>query len=74
MNKQSTIARIAWAICILVGIVLSLKALREPDLWWMYRTGEWMLENGQVTKSDPFSYTFAGTEWINVKWYPQSYF
>lgn len=69
MNKQSTIARIAWAICILIGIVLSLKALREPDLWWMYRTGEWMLENGQVTKSDPFSYTFAGTEWINVKWF-----
>ncbi|MFT5648128.1 MAG: hypothetical protein ACI976_002824, partial [Aureispira sp.] len=41
MNKQSTIARIAWAICILLGIVLSLKALREPDIWWMYRTGEW---------------------------------
>lgn len=69
MNKQSTIARIAWAICLLIGIVLSIKALREPDLWWMYRTGEWMLENGQVTKSDPFSYTFAGTEWINVKWF-----
>jgi tetratricopeptide (TPR) repeat protein len=69
MNKQSTIARIAWAICLLIGIALSLKALREPDLWWMYRTGEWMLENGQVTKSDPFSYTFAGTEWINVKWF-----
>ncbi len=68
MNKQSTIARISWAICLLIGIVLSLKALREPDLWWMYRTGEWMLEHGQVTKTDPFSYTFAGTEWINVKW------
>ena len=67
-NKQSTLARIAWGICILVGIVLSLKALREPDLWWMYRTGEWMLENGQVTKADPFSYTFEGVEWINVKW------
>lgn len=68
MNKQSTIARIAWGVCLLVGVVLSLKALREPDLWWMYRTGEWMLENGQVTKADPFSYTYAGTEWINVKW------
>lgn len=68
MKNQSTIARIAWGICLLVGVVLSLKALREPDLWWMYRTGEWMLENGQVTKTDPFSYTFAGTEWINVKW------
>lgn len=69
MNKQSTIARIAWGLCILVGLVLSLKSLREPDLWWMYRTGEWMLENGQVTKTDPFSYTFAGVEWVNVKWF-----
>ena len=68
MNKQQTLARIAWGICILIGIVLSFKALREPDLWWMYRTGEWMLENGTVTKTDPFSYTFEGVEWINVKW------
>ena len=68
MNKPHTLARIAWGICILIGIVLSFKALREPDLWWMYRTGEWMLENGAVTKTDPFSYTFEGVEWINVKW------
>lgn len=68
MNSK-LLARIAWGLCLLVGIVLSLKSLREPDLWWMYRTGEWMLENGAVTKSDPFSYTFFGTEWINVKWF-----
>lgn len=68
MNKESIITRIAWGFCILAGIALSLKSLREPDLWWMYRTGEWMLENGQVTKTDPFSYTFAGAEWVNVKW------
>lgn len=68
MNNK-LLARIAWGLCLLVGIVLSLKSLREPDLWWMYRTGEWMLENGAVTKSDPFSYTFLGTEWINVKWF-----
>ncbi|MDC0230728.1 hypothetical protein OAK19_02090 [Aureispira] len=68
MKKQTTLARIAWGICILTGIALSIKALREPDLWWMYRTGEWMLENWKVTKTDPFSYTFFGTDWINVKW------
>ncbi len=67
MNKTK-IAKIAWAICLLVAIVLSFKSLREPDLWWMYRTGEFMLETGAVTKTDPFSYTMAGTEWINVKW------
>jgi hypothetical protein len=35
----------------------------------MYRTGEWMLENGKITYNDPFSYTFSGTNWINVKWF-----
>ena len=40
----------------------------EPDLWWILRTGEWILANGKVPTEDVFSYTFAGTEWINVKW------
>jgi len=66
--KPKLLSKIAWAICFLVAIVLCFKSLREPDLWWMYRTGEWMLANGTVTTSDPFSYTFAGTEWVNVKW------
>lgn len=62
------IPRLAWGLCLVLGVALSFKSLREPDLWWMYRTGEWMLENGQVTYTDPFSYTFTGTDWINVKW------
>ena len=60
--------QIAWGLCLLIGVALSFKSLREPDLWWMYRTGEWMLANGQVTYKDPFSYMFEGVEWINVKW------
>ena len=68
MKHQSILHKVAWALCLLTGIVLSLKAIREPDLWWMYRTGEWMLEQGQVTRQDTFSYTFEGVEWINVKW------
>lgn len=67
MNNKLLI-RIAWIFCLLTAVVLCLKSLREPDLWWMYRAGEWMVENGEVTKQDPFSYTFLGTEWINVKW------
>lgn len=60
--------RILQILLFLVGIALSIKSLREPDLWWMYRTGEWMLENTSVTFSDPFSYTMQGTDWFNVKW------
>lgn len=45
-----------------------MKVLLEPDMWWYLRTGEWILENGQVPTEDVFSYTFSGVEWINVKW------
>ena len=68
-NKSNWLPRIAWTVCALLGVVLSLKALREPDLWWMYRTGEWMWENGAVTREDMFSYTMSEVPWINVKWF-----
>ncbi len=34
----------------------------------MFRTGQWMVENGQIPTTDVFSYTLSGTEWISVKW------
>lgn len=52
----------------LIAVALSIKSFREPDLWWQIRTGEWILEHHQIPKQDIFSYTFAGKEWINVKW------
>jgi len=52
----------------LVGIVLSLKAIKEPDLWWQLATGDWILANNRIPTSDVFSFTFYGTKWINIKW------
>ncbi len=52
----------------LIAIAFSIKATREPDIWWQIRTGEWILENGQVPTKDVFSNSVVGTEWINIKW------
>lgn len=52
----------------LAGIVLSLKAIKEPDLWWQLATGDWILANKTIPTSDVFSYTYFGTKWINIKW------
>lgn len=49
-------------------MAMSLKSLREPDLWWQIRTGEWILANKQVPKVDVFSFTHQGANWINIKW------
>lgn len=56
------------AIVILVSLVLCIRQLGEPDVWWQIRTGEFILENGYVPDTDVFSYTYAGDPWFNVKW------
>lgn len=66
MLKKFT--RLPYILCYLCAFVLGMKQLREPDMWWQLLTGEWMLENGEVTKQDMFSYTMEGTKWVNVKW------
>tara|TARA_B110000046_G_scaffold53324_1_gene59697 strand:+ start:8638 stop:10803 length:2166 start_codon:yes stop_codon:yes gene_type:complete len=50
-----------------LSLVLGIRVIHEPDIWWILKTGEWILENG-VPTTDPFSFTFFGTPWINVKW------
>lgn len=52
----------------IVAIVLGMKSLKEADIFWMIRTGAWMFENKEIISRDVFSYTFEGSEWINVKW------
>lgn len=54
--------------CVLLTIVLSIRQLREPDLWWQIRTGEWIIAHGEVPTQDVFSFTHSGTSWINIKW------
>lgn len=40
----------------------------DPDLWWHLRTGQWIVENGQVPHSDLFSFTRAGHAWVSHEW------
>ncbi|MEP7168565.1 MAG: hypothetical protein ABI855_04290 [Bacteroidota bacterium] len=68
MKTNKTLARIAWIICLATGVVISIKQIREPDIWWMLKTGEWICKNHQAPMVDMFSYTFEGVPWINVKW------
>lgn len=65
---QRYLSKLPHFLCYLVAFVLGIKQLREPDVWWQLLSGRWMLEHGQVTRTDMFSYTMAGRPWINVKW------
>lgn len=63
-----TPAKIVYIIVALCAFVLGMKQLREPDIWWQLLAGRWMLDNGSITRTDIFSYTMQGSQWINVKW------
>ncbi len=40
----------------------------DPDLWWHLRTGQWIVDTGQVPHFDPFSFTRAGHAWVAHEW------
>jgi len=67
MNKW--FSKAALFLIVLIAIAFSFKSLREPDLWWIFRVGEWIAANKWVPTEDVFSYTYAGVDWINVKWF-----
>jgi hypothetical protein len=56
----------------LLGIFIFLSAFQkqhwDTDIFWALRAGEWIIENLEVPKSDPFSYTFQGEPWIDFTW------
>jgi hypothetical protein len=40
----------------------------DPDIWWHFRTGQWILSHGQVPLTDPFSADGMGKPWVAYSW------
>ncbi len=47
---------------------MTARTATDPDLWWHLRTGQWIVETGQIPHSDPFSFTRAGHAWVSHEW------
>ncbi len=43
-----------------------LVKVKDYDVWWHMATGRWMVENGKLPTTDPFTYTMAGKPWHMV--------
>lgn len=41
---------------------------RDPDFWWHLKTGLDFIQTGHLARTDPYSFTAAGSEWINHEW------
>ena len=48
-----------------VAVLLAcLGPIASGDLWWHVRTGVWILENGHLPTTDPFSHTAGDKPWV----------
>jgi len=56
-------------VFVVVGILLGLRPLTDPDIGWHVATGLWMIEHGTVPYPDPFAST--GGTWIAYSWLPE---
>lgn len=61
--------QLLWSLA-LVPVIWSMSFTRSmgSDLWWHIASGDWMRQIGGVVKTDPFSFTFYGKEWIHHEW------
>ncbi len=58
----------AGAFFVLAVIYAVFVAQIETDFWISLASGRWMAEHHAVTRTDPFTYTFAGKPWWNQNW------
>ncbi|MBI5561173.1 MAG: tetratricopeptide repeat protein [Deltaproteobacteria bacterium] len=55
-----------------LAVLLFLSAFQkqrwDSDIFWALKSGEWIFKNLSIPRTDPFSYTFYGSEWIDFTW------
>jgi hypothetical protein len=66
--RQLTIQRLMIAILFILLFVMAVRVPTDTDTWWHIRSGEYIVQNGEVPRTDPFSYTRYGHEWIDHGW------
>jgi hypothetical protein len=61
---------LTWAAIYVMAAVAALLPGVDADLWWHLRTGQWVVANGAVPVTDPFSrYGLdSGRPWIAYSW------
>ena len=62
---------VLWLCLLALAATLGLQKIRSNDYWFHLRTGALIAETGAVPHVDPYSYTAAGSPWIDVHWLHQ---
>jgi hypothetical protein len=61
--------RRAFVVILALGLfTMAAGGITDPDVWWHLRTGQLILGNHSLFRTDPFSFTRFGQPWINHEW------
>nr|MBN1228488.1 hypothetical protein [Anaerolineae bacterium] len=74
MGKKRIVLDLNTLVLVIIFAGVFAMALRAPvdtDMFWHLRAGQWEVENGAILRTDVFSYTRSGEDWINVYWLSQ---
>jgi hypothetical protein len=66
--------RILAGILIFFGFLMITANTVDPDFYWHLRDGEAILATHTVPRVDTYSYTMAGTPWVDHEWLVESWF
>lgn len=60
---------LAFLTILFIGLfAMAARNSTDPDLWWHLATGRYIVQHQAIPRSDPFSYTRAGSPWIAHEW------
>lgn len=60
--------RFAGPLVLISAAALAMRRLADSDTWWHLAAGRWIVTNGSVPRTDPFSYTVPDHAWVNLQW------
>jgi hypothetical protein len=63
--------RLVQCVTLLAIFTMAVRIAVDTDTWWHLAAGRWMVEQGRVLQTDPFSFTRLGAQWVNPSWLSQ---
>jgi len=63
------VQRLALALVITAAVLAAgITKIADLDFWWHLKTGQWIVANHSIPRTDFFSYTAFGREYVDHEW------
>ena len=59
---------VSFVLLVPIALGSASTIFNDGDVSWHIATGQWIIDHGQVPRTDPFSFTMSGQPWIAYEW------